>query len=197
MGEFLPISSLSAYEYCPYSCFLSFVCGEDKENFYKIEGRILHRKVHQRFKMLRESSVIMTGVYVFSKRKCISGIVDMVIIGFDKVIPVEFKRGKGNRIANTTSTVQLAAQSICLEEMLNCHIDYGYVYYPQTQVKKLIELNEKLRRRIDELIIKVRDLFETRNPPDFLFSNRCVKCGFKNICLPEVSLKLKNKALTI
>ena len=40
---------------------------------------------------------------------------------------IEYKCGKPKK--DTRDIVQLVAQTICLEETLECAIDYGYLYY--------------------------------------------------------------------
>ena len=51
--------------------------------------------------------------------------------GFYRVVPIEYKRGKPKE--GEEDILQLAAQAFCLEEMLCCEIEYGYLYYGEVR----------------------------------------------------------------
>src|SRR4030065_1854829 len=57
--------------------------------------------------------------------------------------PVEYKRGKPKM--DDCDKVQLCAQAICLEEMLNVEIKSGALYYGRTRRRDDVVFDEKLR----------------------------------------------------
>src|SRR5690606_34549775 len=112
-----------------------------EENVRTIEGQHLHRKADQPFaREKRGDKLIVRAMPAKSNELGITGICDVVefvkhdsgvaINGADgKYIayPVEYKRGKPK--TNDEDIMQLTAQAVCLEEMLLCDVDTGYLYY--------------------------------------------------------------------
>ena len=48
--------------------------------------------------------------------------------------------------------MQLAAQSICLEEMMGVKITQGYVYYFETRHRLLVPITEEVKMRVKEIV---------------------------------------------
>ena len=65
--------------------------------------------------------------------------------GLWKVLPVEYKRGKDK--SDDCDILQLAAQVICLEEMLGCSIEKGCLYYHAIRHRRDIPITEELRQK--------------------------------------------------
>ena len=53
-----------------------------------------------------------------------------------QVIPVEYKRGKPKQ--DDCDRVQICAQALCLEEMLNVSIDSGFLFYGHLRLLMLV-----------------------------------------------------------
>jgi CRISPR-associated exonuclease Cas4 len=56
--------------------------------------------------------------------------------------PVEYKRGRPKK--DDSDRVQLCAQALCLEEMLNREVPEGALYYGQKKRRQNIHFDEKL-----------------------------------------------------
>jgi CRISPR-associated exonuclease Cas4 len=70
--------------------------------------------------------------------------------------PVEFKRGRNK--GEDVDRVQLCAQALCLEEMLNITIGAGQLYYLQEHHRTTANLNTEMRAKTMQLIARIRQL---------------------------------------
>jgi CRISPR-associated exonuclease Cas4 len=191
--DFIPISAISEYVYCPRNCYLFYVLGERGENPYTVEGELLHKRVHKSSRTKRGKLIQLRRVYVYSKRWGISGFADVLEGKGSKVYPVEYKRGKSGGWQN--DKIQLCAQAICLEEMLNVEIVQAYIFYVSSGRRREIKLDEKLRKDTIKTIGEVRKLFKSKNIPPPLNDNRCRGCSLKPKCLPKETIKIKRAKL--
>ena len=114
----VPLSAIQHWKICPRRCALIHVAGIWEENLLTVEGHLLHERVHNSAIEHRPGVKIATGLRLFSKRLGLTGQAD--VVEFPKEappFPVEYKRGKPKNIE--PYTLQLCAQAMCLEEMLN------------------------------------------------------------------------------
>ena len=54
-NDYVYISALNHYEYCPTRCYWIYVAGEFKDNEYTVEGDIIHENVHKTMKTTVET----------------------------------------------------------------------------------------------------------------------------------------------
>ena len=68
--------------------------------------------------------------------------------------PVEYKRGKPK--SGNEDILQLVAQEICLEEMLLCKVDTGYIFYGK--IKRRIEapITSEMKEKVEVLSKKCK-----------------------------------------
>jgi CRISPR-associated exonuclease Cas4 len=88
--------------------------------------------------------------------------------------------------------VQLCAQAICLEEMLNVEIPQGALFYGQTRRREDVVFDEKLRRETEDAARKVHELIESGMTPKAEYSKKCKLCSLLNICMPRVNRKVSS-----
>jgi CRISPR-associated exonuclease Cas4 len=188
LADFIPISALSEYAYCPVNCYLTYMQGERRENPYTVEGKILHSRVQERAKTRRAGAVQFRRVYVYSNCYQISGFADLVEEKSSQIYPVEHKRGKGSW---RSDHLQLCAQALCLEEMFGIEVLSGYIFYAASGRREKVIFDKELRAYTVEVIRKVRSLFEGKFKPEPIYSNKCKGCSLKPICLPKETTKLK------
>ena len=81
------------------------------------------------------------------------------------------------------------AQSLCLEEMLLCSIDVGYLFYNETKRRSEVRITPELRDRVRKMFAEMHDLYLKRHTPKVKTGPHCERCSLKDICLP----KLMNK----
>jgi len=188
------LSALNHYLYCPRRCALIHIEQLWDENLFTAEGRIMHDKVDAANRESRGNVRIEYSVPIRSLRLGLIGKADVVEFHKkdDKWIPfpVEYKRGKPKM--DDCDRVQLCAQAICLEEMLNVEIKKGALYYGRTRRREDVVFDEKLRRETENAARKVHGLIESGTTPKPEYSKKCKKCSLYEFCMPKVSGKVGN-----
>jgi CRISPR-associated exonuclease Cas4 len=101
--------------------------------------------------------------------------------------PVEYKRGKPKR--DDSDKVQLCAQALCLEEMLDVHISEGALFYGRTRHRLDVVFDEPLRRETEEITLKTRQIITSGETPPPEYAKRCKLCSLVEICLPKTVQK--------
>lgn len=161
-----------------------------------VEGDILHKNVHDSgFDEKRGDKIVVRGMAINSAELGVSGVCDVVefmrsedgvsIFGREgkyKVIPVEYKRGKPKE--NDADRLQLAAQAICLEEMLCCKIEKGFLYYGEIRRREEIVFDDEIRQKTVSMIKEMHGYFERGYTPKTKRTKSCNACSLKDICLP-------------
>jgi len=186
--DFLPLSGLQHFLYCPRQCALIHVEQEWSENRFTAEGNVLHEKAHSGADEhhVAEGIKITRSLPVKSARLGLSGICD--VVEFHRsgdVIPVEYKRGKPK--AHRADEVQICAQAMCLEEMLGLEVESGFLFYGKRRRRTGVDFDAPLR----ELVIgTARDFhcqFANRETPAAAYEARkCEACSLIDICQPRL-----------
>ncbi len=194
--EYLMLSGIQHFIFCRRQWALIHIEQQWEENYRTADGQVMHRNVHDAgFHEKRGDLVISRAMAVSSQRLGISGECDAVefrkdssgieIFGLEgrySVTPVEYKRGQPKE--DPCDKMQLAAQAMCLEEMLCCRIDTGFLYYGETRRRLKVEINEQLRQDTENALREMHELFRKRYTPKVKCSKACNACSLKNICLP-------------
>jgi hypothetical protein len=112
--DYVFISALNQYSYCPLRCYWMFVEHEYADNEHTIEGSLGHTRVHTEGQTSRGELFQLRSAYLYSRRYGICGRADLIEEHDGTVYPVEYKKG---RLGNwTNDALQLCAQALCLEE---------------------------------------------------------------------------------
>lgn len=104
--------------------------------------------------------------------------------------PVEYKRGKP-KIADC-DRVQLCAQAICLEEMLNVEIQEGALFYGQTRRREDVIFDITLREETEDTARKVHELITSGITPNAEYSKKCERCSLLEVCMPKTCGKARS-----
>jgi CRISPR-associated exonuclease Cas4 len=193
-NELIMISALNHYLYCPRRCALIHIEQAWSENLFTAEGRIMHEKADSNKFESRGNVRIDYSVPLRSLRLGLIGKAD--VVEFHRQdnnwvpFPVEYKRGKPKM--DDCDKVQLCAQAICLEEMLNVEVKQGALFYGQTRRREDVVFDEKLRLETEEAAKKVHKLIESGTTPKPEYSNKCKKCSLYEQCMPKVSGKSRS-----
>lgn len=199
--EFLMLSGIQHFKFCPRQWALIHIEQQWEENIKTIQGNHLHRNADQPFmKEKRGHKLVTRSMHVQSKELRITGICDVVELVKDKdgvfipklndvfrVIPIEYKRGKPKK--DNIDILQLTAQAICLEEMLLCEVDKGYIYYNEIRNRKEIEFTDQLRGEVRKTIQQMQELYSKKHTPKVKTGSWCKNCSLQNICLPRLMQK--------
>lgn len=196
--DFLLLSGIQHFVFCKRQWALIHIEQQWQENLRTIEGEILHEKTHDNtIKEKRGDLIISRGMAIFSRTLGITGNCDVVefykssdgvnIFGREgryKPVPVEYKRGKPKE--DESDVLQLCAQAMCLEEMLLCEIQEGFLYYGETKRRLKIVLDDFLRERVKIMFKEMHDLYDKRYTPKAKFSKACKACSLDEICMPRL-----------
>lgn len=192
--DLIQLSSLQHFMYCERQCALIHIEQIWSENLFTAEGRIMHDKADSNKFESRGDVRIDYSVPLRSLRLGLIGKADVVEFHKqgDKWIPfpVEYKRGKPK--IDDCDKVQLCAQAICLEEMLNVEIPEGALFYGQTHHRHDVIFDKALRLETEEAAKKVHELIESGMTPKAEYSKKCKKCSLVELCLPKASRKASN-----
>lgn len=190
--DLIQLSALQHFMFCERQCALIHIEQLWSENLFTAEGRIMHDKVDTANREVRGKVRIDYGVPLRSLRLGLIGKAD--VVEFHKMddgkwipFPVEYKRGKSKM--DNCDRVQLCAQAICLEEMLNVEISEGALFYGQTRRREDVAFDNALRMETEEAARKVHELIESGITPKAEYSEKCKKCSLFNLCLPKVNRK--------
>ena len=186
--DFIMLSALQHYIFCPRQCALIHVEQAWAENRLTAEGRIMHDKVHEEGSESRGSVRIERALALRNLRLGLSGMADVVEFhrqddGSWQPFPVEYKRGKPK--PDDSDKVQLCAQAMCLEEMLQTTIPAGAIFYGKTRRRLDVAFDQTLRRKTDEIAQKTHELIEAGVTPKAAYSAKCDSCSLFEICLPK------------
>lgn len=197
----LLLSGIQHFQFCKRQWALIHIEQQWEEDVRTIEGHHLHQKTDQPFlREKRGDRLIVRAMPVRSASLGITGICDVVefirsddgvtIQGADgkyKVHPVEYKRGRPKR--GDEDVMQLAAQAICLEEMLVCQVTVGYLYYHEIRHRVEVALTAELKEKVRSIFREMNDYFRRRHTPKVKTGPHCRSCSLQHICLPEMMNK--------
>jgi len=104
--------------------------------------------------------------------------------------PVEHKRGKPKK--QNYDRVQLCAQAMCLEEMLQCSIPAGALFYGKTRRRQDVDFDEDLRAEVRQTAMCLHELIESGLSPPPVNDTRCRNCSLADLCLPKTAGKKRS-----
>jgi len=116
----------------------------------------------------------------------------MQLSSFGQPFPIEYKRGKLRHEA--AYEVQLCAQAMCLEEMLNIGVPCGAIYYGKTGRRYEINFIADLREQTRAAALGLRRLFDSGITPKQPYQPKCGKCSMLPVCLPKVTGRVRDPA---
>lgn len=181
--ELLPLSGLQHMVFCERQWALIHIEQQWAENRLTAEGRLLHESAHSQTHESRPCVRICRGLYLRSLRLGLSGQADVVEFRDGRPFPVEYKRGKPKEDAS--DRIQLCAQALCLEEMLQCAIPAGALFYGVTRRRLDVQFDAALRRQVADLAERMHDLYREQITPDAQEMPKCRNCSLVESCLPQ------------
>ena len=200
------LSGIQHLYFCKRQWCLIHIEQQWDDNEATKEGEYLHENADNPFlKESRQDVFFSRSIPISSKKLGLNGILD--VVEFRKSnknegikifwkngywIPkiVEYKRGKEKK--DLRDIVQLVAQAICLEETLECTIEYSYLYYHRVNQKKRIEITPELRKEVVSLASQMHEYYEQKVVPKAEFFKNCQLCSLVDICMPRLSKKNRN-----
>ena len=141
--DYIQLSAIQHYVFCPRQCALIHVQGIWDENMFTAKGKVMHEKVDSGEDESRGEKQILRSLNVYSKRLGLSGRCDVVEM-FSRVddttpYPVEYKSGKPKN--DISDMAQLCAQALCLEEMMNIPVRKAAIFYGKPRRRLEVEIH--------------------------------------------------------
>lgn len=187
MEDFLPISALQHYAYCPRQFALIHVERVWAENRFTAEGRVLHERVDSGEAETRGSTRYERGVGLISNQYGLTGKMDLLEVeeGPPRIYrPVEYKRGKPK--IQGWDRIQLCAQGLCIEEMKGETVSEGAIWYWQVRKRETVAFDQALRDQTLSCINEAHQILsEGITPSPLLDTKRCRACSLADICQPH------------
>jgi CRISPR-associated exonuclease Cas4 len=198
--ELIQLSALQHLVFCERQCALIHIEQVWSENLFTAEGRIMHDKVDTANRESRGNIRIEYGVPMRSLRLGLIGKADVVEFhrkndGTWLPFPVEYKRGKPKM--DDCDKVQLCAQALCLEEMLDVEVPEGALFYGQTRHRHDVKFDSALRTATEAASVRLRELIASGVTPKAEYSKKCGRCSLVELCLPKLSRKASNYLLKV
>ncbi|MGG4108368.1 CRISPR-associated protein Cas4 [Paenibacillus lautus] len=204
--DLLLLSGIQHFEFCKRQWALIHIEQQWEENVRTVEGQYLHRKADQPFvREKRGDKLIVRAMPIKSEELKITGICDIVeFIQNDEGVeihgaegkyvayPVEYKRGKPK--VSDADVLQLAAQALCLEEMLLCRIATGYLFYNEIKHRVEVPLTTEIKEKVKSIVAEMQDYYRRSYTPRVKTGSFCRSCSLHSICLPEVMNKRSVKS---
>ena len=178
------ISAIEHFTYCPRQCALIHCDGVWNDNEHTVRGVRAHRRVDSGEHRTERGRKVLRGVPLWSESLGLSGRADAVEIAGDQVWPVEYKAGVRHGDA---ADLQLCAQALCLEEMLEVNIPHGFVWYGKPKRRERIAFTSEIRNEVHRIIETIRHQLLTAKLPESVDDERCGQCQLLHHCLPGLS----------
>ncbi len=184
--DYITLSALQHYSFCARQCALIYTDCCWAENSLTTLGHIEHERVHAFPADSRGGVRTARGLPLISHQLRIRGQSDAVEYrrsnGQLIITPVEYKHGRQQSLQ--ADSIQLCAQALCLEEMHDCRISEGVLYYHSLHRRTRIPLSDELREQTRRTITAVRELLSSGRLPPAEPRPHCRSCSLSDICLP-------------
>jgi len=207
--DLLPISALAQLLYCERRCALIHIEGAWRDNVPTTEGTQLHQRVHQQQGEARGDIRIARSVALRSLRLGLVGKADVVefhpvpahgtgaplpgLPGHWRPFPIEYKRGRPK--PDRTDEVQLCAQALCLEEMLDTAVPAGALFYGATRRRHDVPLDPALRQLTQRTARRLHQLLSDTTTPPATPGPKCRQCSLRPLCLPKATRRSAQRYL--
>jgi CRISPR-associated exonuclease Cas4 len=207
----IPISALQHWMYCPRQCALIHVEQVFADNVHTARGNAVHALVDEPGYEIKKGVKVERSLPLWSDRIGLIGKADVVEFHPDgHVFPVEFKHGPKRKIvplshsslslgegrgeggegpgvrAHLHDDIQLAAQAMCLEEMLGKPVPNGAIYHASSKRRRDVAIDAGLRSLVARTTEAVRANILNGTLPAPVNHARCDQCSLKDICQPEI-----------
>lgn len=182
-SDAIPISALQHWCYCPRQCGLIHLEQSFADNIHTARGQAVHHLVDTPGYEMQAGVKVERALPLWSDRLGLIGKADLVEFHPDgRIFPVEFKHGP--RRAKRHDDVQLAAQALCLEEMLGRPVTHGAIYHASSRRRREVEITPALRALVAETADAIRAMLASGRLPPPVNDARCRECSLIEICQP-------------
>ncbi|WP_413375396.1 CRISPR-associated protein Cas4 [Alkalihalobacillus sp. 1P02AB] len=204
--NYLMLSGIQHFQFCKRQWALIHIEQQWEENVKTVEGQHLHKRADDHtIREKRGDKLVVRAMPIQSRELKITGVCDVVefrsdakgieingVSGTYLPYPVEYKRGKKKQ--GEEDLLQLVAQAICLEEMLLCEVEYGFLFYNETKQRIKVSITEELKDKVRQTTHEMYQYYKRRHTPKVKTGNFCKSCSLQHICLPKLMNKQSVKS---
>lgn len=195
--NFIPLSYISQYGYCKRRAGLLLLEQQWKDSTDTVKGSAEHKIVHETGASVRKGIHVLTDMQVYSDLMHLLGRCDAVeaaesdqgfvlpLLNGKRCIlyPIEYKHGKLR--SEVEYELQLCAQAMCLEEMFNCRIESGAIFYISSHRRKEIIFDDVMRENVRQTASALSQILLEQIVPAAESSPKCMRCSLRDICMPD------------
>ena len=181
--EQMSISWIEHFAYCERQWGLISIEQVFDDNESTVRGHLTHRFVDTPGGVSRPGVRAERALPLWSNRLGLYGKADLVEFRGDVVFPVEYKSG---RRAERPAVLQLAAQALCLEEMLGVQVPEGAIYLAATRDRVTFEITEDVRQDLEQTVDRLRCAHRAGRLGEPVDDARCGLCSLRDRCLPSL-----------
>jgi len=199
--DLLPLSGLQHLTFCERRWALIHLERQWEENLFTAEGELLHEKAHSADIESRPEVLVRRTLALHSFRLGLSGQADVVEFlpcareqpgitmprrnGLWRPYPIEYKRSRDR--AGSAYRIQLCAQALCLEEMLDAPVERGAVFNGRARRRVEVSFDAALRGQVEQLAARMHAIQQSGKTPPPVYEKKCEGCSMKPVCLPTVA----------
>jgi CRISPR-associated exonuclease Cas4 len=180
----IPLSALQHWAYCPRQCGLIHLEQAFADNIHTARGQAVHHLVDTPGYEIKSGVRVERALPLWSDRFNLIGKADLVEFHPDGCIyPVEFKHGAKRQKLH--DDLQLAAQAMCLEDILGRPVTHGAIFHASSHRRREVEITPALKQLVVETAEAIRAMLASGKLPPPVNDARCKECSLKDICQPE------------
>ena len=180
----IPLSALQHWAYCPRQCGLIHLEQAFADNVHTARGQAVHHLVDTPGYEIKSGVRVERALPLWSDRLNLIGKADLVEFHPDgSVYPVEFKHGAKRQKLH--DDLQLAAQAMCLEDMLGRPVPKGAIFHASSHRRRDVVITPELKARVIDIANAIRAMLVSGALPPPVNDSRCRECSLKEICQPE------------
>lgn len=178
------LSALEHWAYCPRQCGLIHLEQSFDDNIHTARGQAVHHLVDTPGYELKAGVRVERALPLWSDRLGLIGKADLVEFHPDgQIYPVEFKHGAKRQKQH--DDLQLAAQAMCLEDMLGRAVTRGAIFHASSHRRREVAITPALREKVIETANAIRAMLISGTLPPPVNDARCKECSLKEICQPQ------------
>lgn len=202
--DYLMISGIQHFLFCPRQRALIHIENIWDDNLYTKRGDLVHQKTdNPLIKEKRKNLIVSRAMPVSSSKLGLCGILDTIEFHKDtygvriegkrgnwKPTIIEYKSGKAKKYSYDKA--QLAAQVMCVEEMLKTNIEKSYLFYKKTNTRLEVDINYELRTLVRDTAKRMHELYKNKIIPKAVEYRKCRLCSLNIKCSPRLTKKYKD-----
>ncbi len=202
--DFIPVSLVSASQYCRRLAYLQFNHQERQDTADTIKGQRIHKAVDKESKYFpapkdlqqSDKDLKAKSVTLSSKKWGVISRIDLLETRDSYVIPIEYKKGNQKTYLKDQllpEELQVGLQTLILKD--NGYLcDSGMIYYAGSKKRVQINFTDQLFKQTKQALQQLKkDIKKNKAPPPLEDSTKCSRCSLVEVCLPNEFYFLQNR----